>query len=45
MTGEKEKIIDNSGAKVFYSKTPSKIKEIILMKDAYHELHKEANKD
>lgn len=42
---EKEKVVDNSGAKIFHSKTSSKVKKLVTMKDSYHELHKEPNKN
>lgn len=41
MIGEKEKVVDNEGAQVFHSKTPSGVGHLHEFKNAFHELQKE----
>ena len=41
MLAEKEKVVDNDNAKAFHLKTNSSNKEMIIFKNAYHELQKE----
>lgn len=38
MIAEKEKVVENTGARVFHEKTKSDIKELVEFKNAYHEL-------
>jgi alpha-beta hydrolase superfamily lysophospholipase len=45
MIAEKEFIVDNQAARLFFNKAGSHIKSIVEFKDAYHELQKEPNKD
>jgi alpha-beta hydrolase superfamily lysophospholipase len=38
MVAEKEKVVDNDGARIFHENTKSDIKEFVEYKNAYHEL-------
>ena len=45
LLAEKDRVISNSGSKSFHAKSGSTIKTVTVMKDSYHELQKEPNKD
>jgi len=45
MYGEKDTIVCNEAIKNFYKKAGSQCKSIFMLKDAYHELQQEPNKE